>query len=45
MMQQEIEGWQRMETKQRCGDYGVQICYEKTDEGFMETKGIELPFH
>ena len=44
IMQQEITGWIRSEKKQRCGDYGVQICYEREDK-YIHTEDIgELPF-
>lgn len=43
IMQQEIDGWRRVEKRCRCGDYGLQICYERTDE-FIEAKDITLPF-
>ena len=45
IMQQEIDGWSRAEKKKRCGDYGVQICYEKT--GYLNLDKLdeeELPF-
>lgn len=46
IMQQEIDGWIRANGKQRCGEYGVQICYErKPKEGFIDVNDIEdLPF-
>ncbi len=44
IMQQEIAGWIRSEKKQRCGDYGVQICYEREDK-YIHAEDIgELPF-
>ena len=43
IMQQEIDGWRRVEKRCRCGDYGLQICYERTNE-FIEVKDITLPF-
>lgn len=43
IMQQEIDGWRRVEKRCRCGDYGLQICYERSDE-FIEVKDITLPF-
>lgn len=44
IMQQEIDGWIRVEKKQKCGDYGVQYCYERENK-FIDTDKIEkLPF-
>lgn len=44
IMQQEIDGWKRLEKRYRCGDYGLQICYERTNL-FIDTDKIgELPF-
>ena len=44
IMQQEIDGWVRVDKKQRCEDYGVQICYERKNK-FINTDDIdELPF-
>lgn len=44
IMQQEIDGWIRSDRKQRCGDYGVQICYERKNK-YIDTSDIgELPF-
>ena len=45
IMQQEIDGWSRAEKRKRCGDYGLQICYEKT--GYLNLDKFdneELPF-
>lgn len=44
IMQQEIEGWTRAEKRQRCGDYGLQICYEKEDKYVHEEDIGDLPF-
>ena len=43
IMQQEIDGWKRAEQKQRCGDYGVQYCYERINE-YIDTENKDLPF-
>lgn len=42
IMQQEIKGWVRADKRQRCGIYGLQVCYQKI-KNFTETDE-ELPF-
>ena len=44
IMQQEVTGWIRSEKRQRCGDYGLQICYEKEDKYVHEEDIGDLPF-
>lgn len=44
IMQQEIDGWKRLEKRCRCEGYGLQICYERVNN-FIDTENIgELPF-
>jgi len=39
IMLNSIRGWARLENgnggRARCGNYGVQVCYERTDDGFI----------
>lgn len=44
IMQQEIDGWKRVEKRKRCGDYGLQICYEREDKYLKKVDVDELPF-
>jgi hypothetical protein len=44
IMQQEISGWTRSDKKQRCSDYGVQICYEREDKYIENVDDQDLPF-
>lgn len=44
IMQQEISGWERMEKRQRCEEYGRQICYERKNKYIEIDENIELPF-
>ena len=44
IMQQEIDGWIRVEKKQRCGDYGIQFCYKRENEFLDTTQPTDLPF-
>ena len=44
IMQQEIDGWARIDKRQRCGDYGLQICYKRTNEYINVDNIGELPF-
>ncbi len=44
IMQDEIVGWERKTRKQKCGNYGVQRCYEKRKDGFIDVAGLENPF-
>lgn len=44
IMQQEISGWTRSEKRQRCGDYGLQICYERNNKYIENVESSDLPF-
>ena len=46
IMQLDIDGWVKCDKKRRCGDYGIQRCYEKDNKpSFLpEIKDSDLPF-
>lgn len=44
IMQQEIKGWKRSNKKQRCGEYGPQVCYVRDKDNFLEANPEDLPF-
>ena len=43
IMQQEIDGWRRIEKRCRCEGYGLQICYERVNE-YIDESIKDLPF-
>lgn len=45
IMKNKIKGWKKQDQKQYCGEYGVQRCYERVDDGeAWEESKIDIPF-